>query len=48
TCWQKPFGNIKEKGSGEADLAFIEQKSEPIIIVMTDKTSVGSRNLPFY
>ncbi len=41
TCWQKPFGNIKGKGSGETALAFIEQKSEPIIIVMTDKTSIG-------
>ncbi|MGD2158140.1 MAG: fructose-1,6-bisphosphate aldolase/phosphatase [Anaerolineales bacterium] len=41
-------GNVKGMGPGVAELAFVERKSEPIIIFMADKTSAGAWNLPLY
>jgi len=41
-------GNIKGMGPGVAEMAFTERQSEPVIILMADKTSAGAWNLPLY
>lgn len=41
-------GNIKGMGPGSAEMEFEERPSEPIIILMADKTSSGAWNLPLY
>lgn len=41
-------GNIKGLGPGCAEMAFVERRSEPIIIFMADKTSPGAYNLPIF
>jgi fructose 1,6-bisphosphate aldolase/phosphatase len=41
-------GNIRGAGPGSAELTLEERPSEPVIILMADKTSAGAFNLPFY
>lgn len=41
-------GNVKGMGPGIAEMTFEERKSEPIIILLADKTSAGAWNLPLY
>lgn len=41
-------GNIRGAGPGSAELELEERPSEPIIVLMADKTSAGAFNLPFY
>ncbi|MGQ9639141.1 MAG: fructose-1,6-bisphosphate aldolase/phosphatase [Candidatus Bathyarchaeia archaeon] len=41
-------GNIKGMGPGAAELEFEERPSDPIIILLADKTSAGAWNLPLY
>jgi fructose 1,6-bisphosphate aldolase/phosphatase len=41
-------GNVKGMGPGVAEMAFVERKSEPVIIFMADKTSAGAWNMPLY
>ena len=41
-------GNVKGLGPGVAELEFIERPSEPVVILMADKTSPGAWNLPLY
>lgn len=41
-------GNIKGMGPGVAEMEFEERTSEPIIILMADKTSAGAWNMPLY
>lgn len=41
-------GNVKGMGPGVAEMAFVERKSEPVIVFMADKTSAGAWNMPLY
>jgi fructose 1,6-bisphosphate aldolase/phosphatase len=41
-------GNVRGMGPGVAEVEFEERESEPVIILMADKTSAGSWNLPLY
>ncbi|MFC2039370.1 fructose-1,6-bisphosphate aldolase/phosphatase [Chloroflexota bacterium] len=41
-------GNVKGMGPGVAEMEIMERGSEPIIILMADKTSSGAWNLPLY
>ncbi|MFQ5586738.1 MAG: fructose-1,6-bisphosphate aldolase/phosphatase [Thermodesulfobacteriota bacterium] len=41
-------GSLKGTGCGVAEMEFIERKSEPVIVFMTDKTTTGAWNLPLY
>ena len=41
-------GNIRGAGPGSAEIEFQERPSEPVIVLMADKTSAGAFNLPFY
>ena len=41
-------GNVKGMGPGVAEMEIIERPSEPIVILMADKTSPGAWNLPLY
>ncbi|MDO8426403.1 MAG: fructose-1,6-bisphosphatase [Deltaproteobacteria bacterium] len=41
-------GSLKCMGPGVAEIEFAERKSEPVLILMANKTSVGSWNLPLY
>ncbi|MCC6237664.1 MAG: fructose 1,6-bisphosphatase, partial [Dehalococcoidia bacterium] len=41
-------GNIRGAGPGSAELELEERPSEPVIVLMGDKTSAGAFNLPFY
>jgi len=41
-------GNVKGMGPGVAELEFMERPSEPVVILMADKTSPGAWNLPLY
>ena len=41
-------GNVKGMGPGVAEMEFEERISEPVIILMADKTSSGAWNLPLY
>jgi fructose 1,6-bisphosphate aldolase/phosphatase len=41
-------GNVKGLGPGVAEMEFIERPSEPVVILMADKTSPGAWNLPLY
>jgi len=41
-------GNLKGMGPGVCEMQFEERKSEPIVILMGDKTSPGAWNLPLY
>ncbi len=41
-------GNVKGMGPGVAELEVVERPSEPVVILMADKTSPGAWNLPLY
>ncbi len=41
-------GNVKGMGPGVAEMAFVERKSEAVIVFMGDKTSPGAWNLPLF
>jgi fructose 1,6-bisphosphate aldolase/phosphatase len=41
-------GNIREMGPGVAEMEFVERRSEPVLIFMTDKASSGAWNLPLF
>jgi fructose 1,6-bisphosphate aldolase/phosphatase len=41
-------GNIKGLGPGIAEMEFEERTSEPVVILMADKTEPGAWNLPLY
>ncbi len=41
-------GTVKGMGPGVAEMEFVERKSEPVIILMADKTSAGAWNMPLY
>lgn len=41
-------GNIKGLGPGVAEIEMVERKSEPVIILMADKTEPGAWNYPLY
>ncbi|MEZ4502488.1 MAG: fructose-1,6-bisphosphate aldolase/phosphatase [Dehalococcoidia bacterium] len=41
-------GNIRGAGPGSAEMQIEERPSEPVIVLMGDKTSAGAFNLPFY
>jgi fructose 1,6-bisphosphate aldolase/phosphatase len=41
-------GNVKGLGPGLAEMEIEERPSEPVIILMADKTSCGAWNLPLY
>jgi hypothetical protein len=41
-------GNVKGLGPGVAELEVVERPSEPIVVLMADKTSPGAWNLPLY
>lgn len=41
-------GNIRGAGPGSAELELEERPSEPVIVLMGDKTSAGAFNLPFF
>jgi fructose 1,6-bisphosphate aldolase/phosphatase len=41
-------GNIKGLGPGVAEIEVVERKSEPMIVLMADKTEPGAWNYPLY
>lgn len=41
-------GNVKGMGPGVAEMEIEERISEPVIILMADKTSAGAWNMPLY
>ncbi|MBI5493019.1 MAG: fructose 1,6-bisphosphatase [Deltaproteobacteria bacterium] len=41
-------GSLRRMGPGIAEIEFIERKSEPVLVLMANKTSVGVWNLPLY
>ena len=41
-------GNVKGMGPGVAEMEFTERSSEPVVILMADKTEPGAWNLPLY
>ena len=41
-------GNIKGLGPGVAEMQIVERPSEPVIVLMADKTEPGAWNLPLY
>lgn len=41
-------GSVKRMGPGVAEMEFAERGSEPVLILMANKTSTGSWNLPVY
>lgn len=41
-------GNVRGLGPGVAEMEFAERKSEPVIVLMADKTSSGAWNLPLF
>lgn len=41
-------GNIKGLGPGVAELEFEERRSDPVVILMADKTEPGAWNLPLF
>ncbi|MBS7623006.1 fructose 1,6-bisphosphatase [Candidatus Bathyarchaeota archaeon] len=41
-------GNVRGMGPGAAELEFQERASDPIVILLADKTSPGAWNLPLY
>jgi len=41
-------GNVKGMGPGVAEMEFVERKSDPIVVLMADKTSPGAWNMPLY
>jgi len=41
-------GTVKGMGPGVAEMEFVERESEPVIILMADKTSAGAWNMPLY
>ena len=41
-------GNLKGLGPGIAEFAFVERKSEPLVVFMADKTEPGAWNLILY
>ncbi|MBI5827614.1 MAG: fructose 1,6-bisphosphatase [Deltaproteobacteria bacterium] len=41
-------GSVKLMGPGAAEVEFMERGSEPVLVLMSNKTSTGSWNLPVY
>ncbi|MBE3591184.1 MAG: fructose 1,6-bisphosphatase [Firmicutes bacterium] len=41
-------GNVRGLGPGVAEMTFVERPSEPIVVLMADKTEPGAWNLPLY
>lgn len=41
-------GNVRGMGPGAAELELEERQSEPVVVFMADKTSVGAFNLPLF
>ncbi len=41
-------GNVKGAGPGSAEIEFEERESDPMVILMGDKTEPGAWNLPLY
>ncbi len=41
-------GNVRGMGPGAAELEFQERASDPVVILLADKTSPGAWNLPLY
>src|SRR3990172_2498128 len=41
-------GNVKGMGPGVAEMEFVERPSEPVVVLMADKTSPGAWNFPIY
>ncbi len=41
-------GNVRGMGPGVAELEFEERKSEPVVVLMADKTEPGAFNLPLF
>ncbi|MBI5643716.1 MAG: fructose 1,6-bisphosphatase [Deltaproteobacteria bacterium] len=41
-------GSLKGMGPGAAEIEFVERTSEPVVILMSNKTSTGVWNLPLY
>lgn len=41
-------GNVRGLGPGCAEMTFAERASEPVVVVMADKTAAGAFNLPLY
>lgn len=41
-------GNVKGMGPGVAEIEFDERKSEPVVVLMADKTAPSAWNLPLY
>ena len=41
-------GNVRGMGPGVAEMEFEERGSEPVIVLMADKTSSGAWNMPLY
>ncbi len=41
-------GSVKGMGPGAAEAEFMERGSEPVLVLMANKTSTGSWNLPLY
>ena len=39
-------GTVRGMGPGVAEMEFVERESEPVVILMADKTSAGAWNLP--
>ncbi len=41
-------GTLKNMGPGVAEIEFAERESEPVVVLMANKTSSGAWNLPLY
>lgn len=41
-------GSLRGMGPGAAEMEFVERPSEPVVILMSNKASIGSWNLPLY
>ncbi|HEY4706639.1 MAG TPA: fructose 1,6-bisphosphatase [Thermodesulfobacteriota bacterium] len=41
-------GNVRCLGPGSAEMEFVERTSEPVLIFLANKTSVGAWNFPLY
>lgn len=41
-------GNVRGQGPGVAEMTFEERPSEPVVVLMADKTAAGAWNLPLY
>jgi len=41
-------GTVRNMGPGSAEIEFTERESEPVVVLMANKTSTGAWNLPLY